>query len=169
MLLSLLSCLVLLVEAAASKDKKDSVPTKFMIFREDCFDAFFTRYDFVSDPSCLKFTFSKLVGYLIIAGSTVFKLPQIINIVKAGSSKGISTQSYYFETLVFVNTLSYSRHLQLSFSVYGETIIIISQNVFIIGLIYNYDKTVSAVEKILFTLFLTCYGGVLLMDTIVPE
>ena len=59
--------------------------------------------------------------------------------MKAGSSKGISTQSYYFETLVFVNTLAYSRHLDLPISVYGETIIIIAQNIFIIALIYNYD------------------------------
>ena len=98
--------------------------TKFWIFREDCFDKF-TKLDFVSDATCIGFTLRKAVGYAIIGGSAILKLPQIINILKAGSSKGIPASSYYFETMVFVNTLANARHQNLSFSDYGENAIII--------------------------------------------
>ena len=75
----------------------------------------------------MKFTFSKAVGFAVISGSFIYKVPQIINIIKAGSTKGIQASSVYFESLVFLHTLSYSKHLQLDLSVYGETIIVLFQ------------------------------------------
>lgn len=62
---------------ANAHDTTDKVvaPTKYGIFREDCFESFFTRFDFFSDPSCIKFSFSKLIGFLIVGGSVFFKLP----------------------------------------------------------------------------------------------
>ena len=104
---------------------KVAAPIKYLIFREDCFESFFTRFDFTSDPNCLKFSFSKLVGYLIIGGSVILKLPQIINMLKAGSSKGVAASSYYFETIAMLHVLAMSRHANLPFSVYGETISIL--------------------------------------------
>ena len=65
----------LLAVMANAHDPKDAVPTKYFIFREDCFESFFTRFDFTSDMTCLKFSFSKLVGYSIISLSTIYKLP----------------------------------------------------------------------------------------------
>ena len=122
-----LALLLCIFASASTEDAEEKVatPVKFLIFREDCFESFFTRFDFASDPSCIKFSFSKLIGYLIITGSVILKVPQITNILKAGSSEGVSAQSYYCETIVFLNTLAYSRHLNLSFSVYGETISIL--------------------------------------------
>ena len=111
----------------------------------------------------------KCVGYAIVGGAVILKLPQIINILKAGSTKGIPASSYYFETLVFLNTLGNARHQGLDFSDYGENAIIIVQNVIVLGLIYNYDKTISIVEKLLFSVFFCGYGFFLLSDTMVPE
>ena len=93
-------------EAAA---KKEEVKVVHYIFKEECFDAFFVRKDF-SDLGCIGFTLSKLVGFAIVGGSAILKVPQIINILKAGSSEGVSSKSYYFETIVFVNTMSNARH-----------------------------------------------------------
>ena len=163
-----LACCLLAVAVNAHEEKKEIV-TKYKIFREDCFEAFFTRNDFFSDPTCLKFTFSKLVGFLIISGSFIYKVPQIIKILNAGSTKGINASSIYFESLTFLHTLAYSRHLQLEFSVYGETMIILAQQIVIIFLIYKLDQTVSLVEKILFVAFISAYATWLILDTSVPE
>ena len=57
----------------------------------------------------------------------------------------------------------------LAFSEYGENAIIIVQNVVVILLIYNYDKTISLVEKLLFVALISTYATWLLMDTNVPE
>ena len=165
--LALALCLFTVV--ASAHDSKEGIRIKYLIFREDCYESFFTRFDFTSDKTCLQFSFSKLVGYAIISLSIIYKLPQIIKIVNAGSSKGVTASSYYFETIVFANTLGYSRHLSLPFSVYGETIIILAQNFIVLLLIYKYDKTIGLGEKIGFVAFIGGYLTVLLMDTIVPE
>lgn len=47
---------------------------KWFIFREDCFDTFFTKNDFFNQE-CIKFTILKLVGFLIIAGAFILKVP----------------------------------------------------------------------------------------------
>ena len=69
---------------------------KYLLFREDCFEAFFTRFDFSSDPTCMQFFTSKLIGYLIIVGSIVYKVPQIAKILGSKSVKGLSRVSHYF-------------------------------------------------------------------------
>lgn len=105
----------------------------------------------------------------MISGSFIYKVPQIIKILKAGSTQGIQASSIYFESLVFVHTLSYSRHLNLDLSVYGENIIILVQQVVILLLIYHYDPDVSLIEKIVFVAFFASYPTWLIMDTAVPE
>ena len=163
----LVMCLLAMVVSAA--EEKKEVKTQYFIFREDCFEAFFTRQDFFSDPTCLKFTFSKAVGVLVVGGSFIYKVPQIINIMKAGSSKGIQASAIYFESFTFLHTLVYSRHLLLDFSVYGETIFILVQQAIILMLVYHYDQTISIVEKIAFVAFFGSWGAWLIIDTNVPE
>jgi hypothetical protein len=41
--------LLLVSFASAHAAVKEKAPTKYMIFREDCFESFFTRFDFFSD------------------------------------------------------------------------------------------------------------------------
>ena len=94
-------CLCMMGLALAAKTK-DATPTKFMIFREDCYEAFFERFDFVSDPTCIKFSISKLLGYSIVAGATIYKVPQIQKLYASKSAKGLSSVSYYFETIGFI-------------------------------------------------------------------
>ena len=83
---------MLVIETSAEK-----AATKYMIFREDCYEALVTRFDITSDPTCIAFTVSKSLGYLIVAGATIYKLPQILKMLNSGSAKGISSYSYYFE------------------------------------------------------------------------
>ena len=57
--------------AAQSKPKN----FKFFVFREDCFDLFFNKFDFFSNKECIAVTVSKGIGLAIIMGSAVIKLP----------------------------------------------------------------------------------------------
>ncbi len=100
-LLTLLS-LALIVSAQAPKT------FKWVFFREDCFDLYFNKFDFFSNNECLKITFSKAVGFALIAGSCILKLPQIIKIVKAKSVAGISKYMFYTEILMLMHSSSYS-------------------------------------------------------------
>ena len=121
---------------------------KFFIFREDCYDKFIVKKDF-TDNECIKFTISKAVGFAIIAGSSILKLPQIIKILSNGSVEGISSTGYYIETVIFMQTAGLSIAQNIPFSVYGETLIILVQNFVIILMIWNYNKTISSIEKLL--------------------
>jgi len=63
-------------------------------------------FDF-SDIACLKFVIKKALGYGIIAGACVVKLPQLFNMVRARSSTGISEAGTTMETLANLSTATY--------------------------------------------------------------
>jgi mannose-P-dolichol utilization defect 1 len=132
----------------------------YFFFRKDCFDLFFNKFDF-SNSECIKITVSKGLGYAIILGSGVLKVPQIIKIIKAGSVEGISKSMFYFETLTLLHAASYSISQNIPFSVYGETLIILVQNVVIILMFWVYSKEISVVEKLVLFLLFNSYGFVL--------
>jgi hypothetical protein len=44
---------------------------------------YFNKFDFFSNKECLKVTISKGIGFAIIAGSAILKVPQIMKIIKA--------------------------------------------------------------------------------------
>ena len=89
-----------LVEASSgSSSSGPAVPVKWFIFREDCFDTFFVNHDFFN-KECLKFTISKYIGYNIIAGAFIVKVPQILKIAKSKSVEGISKWLYYIDVSI---------------------------------------------------------------------
>ena len=81
-MLALLS--VVLAGELGNETTRSGPVMKYFIFREDCFDKFVNKKEF-SDQDCLKFTLSKAIGFAIIVGSAIVKLPQIIKIVSNGS------------------------------------------------------------------------------------
>lgn len=65
------------------------------------------------------------------------------------------------ETLTLLHAATYSIRQKIPFSVYGESLIILSQNVVIILLFWVYSSKISLLEKVvLFTLF-SAYSFVL--------
>jgi len=145
-------------------------PHKLFIFRPDCFEAFFTRFDFfVNQGECLKYTMSKGIGYAIIVASAILKLPQILKIVQSQSVDGISKFLFYIEVFMYLHTSAYSLHKGVHFSVYGENAVIGVQNLIIIILYWKYNKSIQMKEKILCTLFFLAYCVLLLTDKVIPE
>jgi len=159
--------LVCSVVATSHAKTENNLPLVYGIFRQDCFEAF-SQYDF-GNTECLKFSFSKLIGMVIIAGAFILKVPQIIKIVKSNSTAGISTTSYYLETINFANTAALSIHLGLQFSVYGETLVILVQNGIIILLMWSINKSISLVEKLGFLAFFGGFCYIVFEGSLVPE
>lgn len=88
---------------------------------------------------CLLPLLSKLLGYSIIAASTVCKLPQIYLILKNRSIKGLSTAAFELEVVGFTIALAYCMFKQLPFSAYGELFFLLLQSIIQVGLMYYYS------------------------------
>jgi hypothetical protein len=141
-------------------------PTKYWVFREDCFDKFLA---FDLDGECIKFSFFKALGYVIVAGSCLFKLPQIMKMNSNRSADGIPPISLYAEFINLIGLLGNSIRLQLSFSVYGEAVFTNVQNLAIIYLIWQYNKSVGLAQKMIFIVFTIAYSYVLLEGSLMTD
>lgn len=112
------------------------------IIGEQCYSSLILNID-VADTECLKFAVSKALGIGIVSASGIVKVPQIINLVRSKSASGVSFLSYLLETTSFLVSLAYSARRGFPFSTYGETALIMGQNVFITVLVLNYSGRAS--------------------------
>lgn len=83
---------------------------------------------------CLKFGLSKGLGLGIVFGGCIVKIPQIIVILRARSTRGISLTSYVLETFAYFITIAYNLRDRNAFSTWGESLLIAIQNVLIVML-----------------------------------
>lgn len=90
--------------------------------------------------SALKMLLSKTLGYGIVAGAAVVKVPQVLNVVAAGNADGLAASSFEMEQVALLVTLLYSASRQLPFSAYGESVLLLIQNVVLLGLINYHNK-----------------------------
>ena len=144
---------VLTVMAAAEDKQQPGV--KYWVFREDCYDRFLALD--VSDVDCIKFSASKGIGYAIILGSVILKVPQIQKIMASGSADGINVFSVYVEFFNFLGLIGNSARMDLPFSVYGEAVFINVQNLVIMMLCWNYSKTIATAEILFVAIFMSAY------------
>jgi mannose-P-dolichol utilization defect protein 1 len=94
------------------------------------------------DPSsvdCIKLAISKGLGIGIIAASATVKIPQILKIRSSKSSEGISFLSYLLESTSYLISLAYNYRSGFPFSTYGETSLILLQNLVISVLVLQYS------------------------------
>jgi mannose-P-dolichol utilization defect protein 1 len=111
-----------------------------LVLTPKCFDVFFLHQDFLH-AECLKQTLSKLSGYGIVAASSLLKLPIVLNILKAGSTTGLSESSILIETSVFISSFSQAIIKGHPFSTWGELVMISIQNLIILTLMAFYNKS----------------------------
>jgi mannose-P-dolichol utilization defect 1 len=105
-----------------------------------CHAALLLDLDLVTHPECASLAISKALGFVIIGASSIVKVPQILKLVSSGSAEGISFTSYLLETASFLITLAYNIRNGNPFSTYGETVLILVQDVVISVLILQYSK-----------------------------
>jgi mannose-P-dolichol utilization defect 1 len=103
-----------------------------------CHDALLRDIDIVTHPECLSLAISKALGIAIITTAAVVKVPQILKLVQSQSSAGLSFTSYLLETTSFLITLAYNVRSGWPFSTYGETALILAQNVIITVLVLHF-------------------------------
>lgn len=80
---------------------------------------------------------SLVVSYAIIVGAAVVKLPQIFNVLRAGTAKGLSLPAVYLETVATLAGTIYNVLSGNPFRTYGETALILVQNLVIVVLIWS--------------------------------
>jgi uncharacterized protein with PQ loop repeat len=83
---------------------------------------------------------TRIVSYAIIVGAAVVKLPQIFNVLKASSAKGLNINSIYIETVATLAGTAYNILIGNPFRTYGETALILLQNIFIVMLVWSYTS-----------------------------
>jgi len=96
-----------------------------------------------TDSVCLKLAISKGLGIGIIGASSIVKVPQILKLVNSKSSAGISFLAYVLETSSYLISLAYNVRNSFPFSTFGETALILCQNVVITVLVLNYSGRAS--------------------------
>lgn len=115
-------------------------PLVLMLIPEHCHDTFFMEFNFFDVP-CLKITISKVLGYAIILGSAIVKLPQIINLMKAKSAVGLSLNALLAEVVAVTFTMAYSVHKEFPFSAWGECFFMSIQNTILVFLVFYYGQS----------------------------
>jgi mannose-P-dolichol utilization defect protein 1 len=98
----------------------------------------------IDDAECLKLAVSKGLGIGIIGASSIVKVPQILKLVNSKSASGVSFLSYLLETAAYLVGLAYNVRSGFPFSTFGETALILVQNVVICVLVLNYSGRATA-------------------------
>lgn len=104
-MIKILFALFTLLSAVQAHKHSEKQPLVYGVFNEECFAKLSSEdgvNQFLNDATCLKFTASKFVGYLIVLGAVVVKVPQILKILVNCSTKGINPISYYVETTTYI-------------------------------------------------------------------
>mmetsp|Transcript_13162 Transcript_13162/g.27901 ORF Transcript_13162/g.27901 Transcript_13162/m.27901 type:complete len:229 (-) Transcript_13162:344-1030(-) len=84
---------------------------------------------------CLGVLMSKILGYAVVFGSGVLKIPQILNILGSKSADGLSRASFEAETLGYSIALSYSMVRGMAFNAYGECLFLLVQDIVLLILL----------------------------------
>ena len=79
---------------------------------------------------------SRVLGYAVVAGAAVIKLPQILAVLRSGSADGISALSLEIESLAYGVSLASMLQSKLPFSAYGDLVFVVVQNAVLLSLVH---------------------------------
>lgn len=134
------------------------------IIGETCYQSLLLDVN-IEDVDCIKLAVSKGLGIGIIAASSIVKVPQILKLLNSRSADGVSFLSYLLETTAYLISLAYNFRNGFPFSTYGETALIVGQNVVISVLVLNYSGRASAAAG--FVAVVACTVAALFAENIV--
>jgi mannose-P-dolichol utilization defect protein 1 len=115
---------------------------------------------------CYQTLISKCLSSGILAGSVALKLPQIMNIISTKDVKGLAPESFYSEVPLTVLTVMYNIRQGYPFLSYGESAVIMVQNVILVLLLWQFMKPSPSVSVI--TSVLAMFLGVTLGCKMMP-
>lgn len=99
----------------------------------------------LSATECVKLAISKGLGIGIIGASSIVKVPQLLKLLNSQSAEGLSFLSYLLESGAYLISLSYNVRHGFPFSTYGETALILVQNIAIASLVLKYSGNSVAI------------------------
>ncbi|KAK3737399.1 hypothetical protein QZH41_019944 [Actinostola sp. cb2023] len=117
-------------------------PLVLLILPKECHDEFFVKFNFFH-AACLKLAVSKALGYGIVVGSSIIKIPQIIKVLSAGSVVGLSLMSFLTELVATTVTAAYSMQKGFPFSTWGESFFMSVQTCLLIVIYFHYNRKPS--------------------------
>lgn len=130
-----------------------------------CYEDIFYKLNF-TNVICLKMIISKGLGYAILAGALLLRIPQIMKIVSARSGDGISVASEILMMLAIFGSMSYGCFKEYPIAAYGDSYFLFGQGVIILMLCFFYqNKRCSAV----ITLVCSSIVSYLLYAKMIPE
>ena len=97
------------------------------------------------------------LGYGIVAGASLLKLPQILGVLNSRSAAGLNLASFELENIGYSIHTAYGFILGLPFSAFGEAVIILLQNTLLLSIIYYYAK--APLWRAFLMIVLTAFGG----------
>lgn len=114
------------------------------LFDKRCCNKLINELEF-TDSACTKIFAAKLLGYGIIVGASLVKLPQVIKIFNAKSGAGITLFGVLLELMAITFNACYSFRNNFPFSAWGEAIFLAIETASIAFLIlwYNGSKKVA--------------------------
>lgn len=95
----------------------------------------------VTNVKCIKLAMSKVIGLGMVCGGAILKVPQIIKIIMAKSTKGISVVAYFLETVALLISIAYNVRNGYAFTTWGEYPFMVIQCYAVLFLIYFFRKT----------------------------
>ena len=108
------------------------------------------------------------LGYGIVAGAAGLKVPQIRSVLRSRSAEGLNFSSFELENIAFSIHTAYGFVLGLPFSAFGEAVIILLQNTFLLACIYYYARA-PIWRAVLMILLTTCGGAWVVSGTVQTE
>ncbi|KAL4929101.1 putative monosaccharide-P-dolichol utilization protein [Aspergillus undulatus] len=132
-----------------------------------CHDTLIVNLDLAQNPECTSLAISKALGIGIVGASGIVKVPQILKLIRSGSSSGVSFVSYALETASLLITLSYGVRNQFPFSTYGESAFIAAQDVLVGVLVLTYAGRSAAAAAFVAVVAASIYA--LLGDTSIVD
>jgi len=124
----------------------------FGLLSQRCYDTLINNLEY--DVPCLTQLLSKAIGYGIVLGASVVKLPQVFKVVQSKRTDQLSPAMFLMEIVGYLIGWGYFNHFGYSFSTYGETVFLLLQNALLLCLVFHYNKQPARIFA-----FLAVLGG----------
>ncbi|XP_015428583.1 PREDICTED: mannose-P-dolichol utilization defect 1 protein homolog [Dufourea novaeangliae] len=125
-----------------------------IIFSEKCIEEYFDEFNFLH-VECFKATLSTVLGFGIISGSILVKVPQILKLLQSKSAEGINVLSVLLDLFAITAMVSYSFVSGFPFSAWGDGVFLGLQTVAIAVLVMHFSGNTAQA-----TAFLAAYVAV---------
>lgn len=139
--------------AAAGSGSVAEPRALFGLLTESCYDTLVTQRH-IFDAACLKMLVSKVLGLGIVVGSSIVKVPQILNMHRSGSAEGVSGGMYLLELIGYTISFAYCFGHAFPFSTWGEYTFMTIQDIVILAQVYSYTGRLGSGTMVGFAAYL---------------